>query len=77
MVEMSSPQIQKASSNVRRSGLTSRWRLIAEVRVARANDRFSSRIPAQLDHLNINESTAFPCIENSAKYIAQKYAFGK
>ncbi len=29
----------------------------------------------QLDQLNINESTVFPYIENSAKYIAQKFAF--
>lgn len=27
----------------------------------------------ELDQLNINESTVFPYIENSAKYIAQKY----
>ena len=29
----------------------------------------------QLDQLNINESTVFPYIENSAKYIAHKFAF--
>lgn len=29
----------------------------------------------QLDQLNINESTVFPYIENSAKYLAQKFAF--
>lgn len=29
----------------------------------------------QLDLLNINESTVFPYIENSAKYVAQKYSF--
>lgn len=29
----------------------------------------------QLDLLNINESTVFPYIENSAKYIAQKFSF--
>lgn len=28
-----------------------------------------------LDQLNINESTVFPYIENSAKYLAQKFAF--
>lgn len=27
------------------------------------------------DQLNINESTVFPYIENSAKYLAQKFAF--
>jgi hypothetical protein len=30
---------------------------------------------AELDLLNINESTVFPHIENSARYVAQKYAF--
>lgn len=42
-----------------------------------------SRIPVsdkehvlkQLDKMNINDSTVFPYIENSAKYIAQKFAF--
>lgn len=29
----------------------------------------------QLDQLNINESTVFPYIENSAKYIANKFSF--
>lgn len=29
----------------------------------------------QLDQLNINESTVFPYIENSAKYIAQSFSF--
>jgi hypothetical protein len=29
----------------------------------------------QLDQLNINESTVFPYIENSAKYIADKFSF--
>ncbi|MFM0619829.1 FRG domain-containing protein [Paraburkholderia nemoris] len=29
----------------------------------------------QLDQLNINESTVFPYIESSAKYIAQKFSF--
>lgn len=31
------------------------------------------KILAELDSLNINESTAFPYIENSAKYISAKY----
>jgi hypothetical protein len=34
-----------------------------------------SQVLKQLDQLNINESTVFPYIENSAKYIAQKFAF--
>jgi hypothetical protein len=29
----------------------------------------------ELDLLNINESTVFPYIENSAKYVAEKYKF--
>jgi hypothetical protein len=29
----------------------------------------------KLDLLNINESTVFPYIENSARYVAQKYSF--
>ncbi|MCQ3029282.1 FRG domain-containing protein [Pseudomonas syringae] len=33
------------------------------------------RIIEELDRLNINESTVFPYIENSAKYIAQKFSF--
>jgi len=32
---------------------------------------------AQLDQLNINESTVFPYIESSAKYIASKFRFRK
>jgi len=31
----------------------------------------------ELDLLNINESTVFPYIENSAKYVGQKYKFSK
>lgn len=31
----------------------------------------------ELDLLNINESTVFPYIENSAKYVAEKYKFNK
>ena len=31
------------------------------------------RIRQQLDSLNINESTVFPHLENSAKYLAEKY----
>ncbi|UVL86024.1 FRG domain-containing protein [Pseudomonas sp. B21-028] len=33
------------------------------------------KVLQELDQLNINESTVFPYIENSAKYIAQKFAF--
>lgn len=34
-----------------------------------------SKILIELDLLNVNESSVFPYIENSAKYIAQKYKF--
>jgi len=34
-----------------------------------------AEILKQLDLLNINERTVFPYIENSARYVAQKYAF--
>lgn len=45
---------------------------IAVQRIAVANKR---NVLRQLDQLNINESTVFPYIENSAKYIADKFAF--
>lgn len=45
---------------------------IAVQRIAVTNKEAVLR---QLDQLNINESTVFPYIENSAKYLAQKYVF--
>jgi len=45
---------------------------IAVERIAVTNKR---NVLSQLDQLNINESTVFPYIENSAKYIAEKFAF--
>ncbi len=45
---------------------------IAVQRIAVVNKR---SVIKQLDELNINESTVFPYIENSAKYIAQKFTF--
>jgi len=45
---------------------------IAVKRIAITNKR---QVLTQLDQLNINESTVFPYIENSAKYIAQKFSF--
>lgn len=45
---------------------------IAVQRIAVTN---KNTVLRQLDQLNINESTVFPYIENSAKYIAQKFAF--
>jgi hypothetical protein len=41
-------------------------------RIAVAN---KSQVIAQLDQLKINASTVFPYIENSAKYIAEKFTF--
>jgi hypothetical protein len=41
-------------------------------RIAVTNKR---AVLKQLDQLNINESTVFPYIENSAKYIAKKFEF--
>jgi len=37
------------------------------------NKSDKEKMLTELDQLNINESTVFPYIENSAKYIAQKY----
>jgi len=45
---------------------------IAVTRIAITN---KAALLTQLDQLNINESTVFPYIENSAKYIAQKFSF--
>ncbi|AMC35445.1 FRG domain-containing protein [Janthinobacterium sp. B9-8] len=44
--------------------------VIFRIRVSKENS-----ILQELDLLNINESTVFPYIENSAKYIARKYEF--
>lgn len=41
--------------------------------VIRKEDK--SKILKELDLLNVNESSVFPYIENSAKYVAQKYKF--
>ncbi|CVG18608.1 MULTISPECIES: FRG domain-containing protein [Serratia] len=48
-----------------------------EINVARITVTNKSSILKELDILNINESTVFPYIENSAKYIADKYKFEK
>ncbi len=45
---------------------------ISVQRIAVTNKR---NVLKELDQLNINESTVFPYIENSAKYIAQKFSF--
>ena len=46
-----------------------------EIQVTRITIENKAAILKELDLLNINESTVFPYIENSAKYIAQKFAF--
>ena len=46
-----------------------------EISIKRIVVTNKSQVLKQLDQLNINESTVFPYIENSAKYIAQKFAF--
>lgn len=47
----------------------------SEIVVKRITICQKAQILQQLDLLNINESTVFPYIENSAKYVAQKYSF--
>lgn len=46
-----------------------------EIGVTRIRVLNKASILRQLDLLNINDSTVFPYIENSAKYVAQKYSF--
>ncbi|WP_411878562.1 FRG domain-containing protein [Polaromonas sp. YR568] len=46
-----------------------------EITVKRITVSNKAEILRQLDLLNINESTVFPYIENSARYVAQKYSF--
>jgi hypothetical protein len=48
-----------------------------EIQVSRISVASKASILRELDLLNINESTVFPYIENSARYVAQKYAFSK
>lgn len=49
----------------------------AEIRVSRITVANKKAILKELDQLNINESTVFPYIENSAKYVADKFKFNK
>lgn len=44
------------------------------IEVKRIVVRDKAKMLKELDHLNINERTVFPYIENSAKYLAQKFA---
>lgn len=46
-----------------------------DINVTRISITNKASILKELDLLNINESTVFPYIENSARYVAQKYAF--
>lgn len=48
-----------------------------EITVTRITVANKPAILKELDLLNINESTVFPYIENSAKYVAEKYKFNK
>lgn len=48
-----------------------------EISVTRITVSNKASILKELDLLNINESTVFPYIENSAKYVADKYKFNK
>lgn len=49
----------------------------SEISVTRITVSNKPSILKELDILNINESTVFPYIENSAKYVAGKYRFNK
>ncbi len=48
-----------------------------QIKVSRINVSNKKLILKELDLLNINESTVFPYIENSAKYVAEKFKFNK
>ncbi|MEC4890706.1 MAG: FRG domain-containing protein [Nitrospira sp.] len=48
-----------------------------EIKVSRFTVSNKESMLKELDLLNINESTVFPYIENSAKYIAEKFKFNK
>ena len=49
----------------------------SDISVTRITVDNKEKILKELDLLNINESTVFPYIENSAKYVAEKYKFNK
>ncbi|MGR4017593.1 FRG domain-containing protein [Vibrio harveyi] len=48
-----------------------------EIKVSRITVSNKDAILEELDLLNINESSVFPYIENSAKYVADKFKFNK
>jgi len=45
-----------------------------DLKALRIGIRNKAEILSQLDRLNINERTAYPNIDNSAKYIAKRFA---
>ncbi|WP_281544413.1 FRG domain-containing protein [Grimontia sp. SpTr1] len=49
----------------------------SELKVSRITVANKEEILKELDLLNINESTVFPYIENSARYVADKFKFSK
>lgn len=49
----------------------------SDIEVQRIEITDKAAVVKQLDRLNINESTVFPYIENSAKYIAKRHGFQK
>ena len=49
----------------------------SEIKVSRISVANKKAILKELDLLNINESTVFPYIESSAKYVADKFKFNK
>jgi hypothetical protein len=46
-----------------------------EIKLVRIKIENKAKMLEELDRLNINERTVFPYIENSARYIAQKFKF--
>jgi len=46
-----------------------------EISIKRISVTNKEIVLKELDQLNINESTVFPYIENSAKYLAEKFSF--
>lgn len=46
-----------------------------DIKVTRISVSNKADVLAELDRLNINESTVFPYIESSAKYVANRYKF--
>lgn len=49
----------------------------SDIEISRITITNKNSILKELDLLNINESTVFPYIENSARYVANKFKFNK